>query len=183
MNGLILVNNNIEDGETIIPRDLLIRAGINVTLVSLTNSLNIKTAYNLNIKADKSIKDINLDNFDFLIIPGGSWVYNSLNTNHKLVEKVKNIINNFNKRNKLIAAICAAPVFLNELLENKKFTCYKGFEQYINGIYTAKGVELTNNIITAGSVSYAYEFSFEIIKYLYNDNKVLELKKEILYNY
>ncbi|NLL69006.1 MAG: DJ-1/PfpI family protein, partial [Acholeplasmataceae bacterium] len=48
MKGLIIIGNNIEDGEAILTRDLLIRAGLKIDLVSIyTNTLDITTAYNL----------------------------------------------------------------------------------------------------------------------------------------
>jgi len=180
MKGLLLLNNDVEDIEAIGTRDLLIRAGFNITTFTLEDDLEIQTAHGLKIKADELIKNIHADNFDFLILPGGKHVSKW----SKIKTKLDNLIIKFNSDKKLIAAICAAPLFLNNLglLKNKKYTIFPPLEINVIGNYDKnKRIIQDENIITAKSVSATFEFVFEICKYLKSEDDVLKLKNNIVY--
>jgi protein deglycase len=64
-NGLLVLSHHVEDGEALTTRALLIRAGLNVTTITFEKTLEITTAFNLEIKADKFAKDVDLDAYDF----------------------------------------------------------------------------------------------------------------------
>ncbi len=120
---LIVAHNEFEDTELIATRDVLLRKGIDVDLISLTNSIDLISAYNLKIKADDIIKNIlsNLDKYDALFLPGGSGVKNIDNT-----KEIDEIINHFYVEEKIIGSICAAPILLAKrgVLKNKNATCF-----------------------------------------------------------
>lgn len=66
MKGLMIIGNNIEDGEALLTRDLLLRAGLKLDLVSIYKSnRKIKTAYGLNIQADYAVNEVELFEYDF----------------------------------------------------------------------------------------------------------------------
>lgn len=177
--GLMILNNKVEDVESLATKALLTRAGYNITTATLENNLTITTQYNLEVKVDYYLKDIDPTNFDFLIIPGGGHVFNWLNN-----DLIKNIITKFNNDNKLIAAICAAPLFLNELglLKSLKFTAFPDVSNDIDGIYQKDlKVVQTANFITSRSAGTVYDFVFEIIKYLDGTAKLQQLKNDIVY--
>ena len=162
MKGIILLANHFEDTEALVTIDLLRRAGITVDMVSIEKSVDLVTQYNLKIKAEFTVDQLNLNDYSFLIIPGGKAV------------------NHFAKKNQLIATICAAPSVVGKLgyLKNKEFTCFPGFEEYVvDGIYLPnKNVVVSNNYITAKAAGATFDFAKEIIKYLTNEktaNKVI----------
>lgn len=161
--GLILLHSGFEDVEAIATIDILRRAKIDLDLVSLDNN-DLVTQTGINLKSEKIYKDVNLKDYDFLVIPGGGAVFKYL---HKRNE-VSEIIKVFAKSNKLIATICAAPSLVGKLgyFEDKKFTCFPGCESGISGKYTGKGVEVVDNFITAKSMAYTIDFALEIVKYL-----------------
>lgn len=181
MKGLMIINNKVEDGEALFTKALLKRAGYIVDSATLENTTNIVTAYDQRISVDYLIKDINASDYDFLIIPGGGHVFNWQDNLAELLP----IINAFNNQNKLIAAICAGPLFLKDtkILDNKKFTIFPGLEENIkNGIYQKMAKVVTDeNIITARSAGVIYDFVFAIINYYNDKEKIEKLKKSIVY--
>lgn len=177
--GLLLINNGVEDVEALATRALLVRHGYLITTFSV-ESKEIFTAYNLKVNVDKLINEINYEEYDFLILPGGKHIFNILGK----YESLNELISNFNNSEKLIGAICAAPLLLNELniLVDKPFTSFPDVSKDIKGIYIkdAKAVK-TGNIVTSRSAGTVYDFVFEIIKALENEKIVANLMENIVY--
>lgn len=172
MKGLILLANHFEDVEAICTIDMLRRAKIELDLVSITGSLELITQSNLKITAEKKIENVNLDDYSFVILPGGKAVFET----HLESQITNSVIEKFYKENKLIGAICAAPMVLSKYLENKDYTCFPSCEENIKGNYTSSKVEVVGNIITSKAAGTTFEFSYEIIKYLQGEelaNKVI----------
>ena len=166
MKGIILLANHFEDTEALVTIDLLRRAGITVDMVSIEKSVDLVTQYNLKIKAEFTVDQLNLNDYSFLIIPGGKAVI----LTHLSSKITEDVVNHFAKKNQLIATICAAPSAVGKLgyLKNKEFTCFPGFEEYVvDGIYLPnKNVVVSNNYITAKAAGVTFDFAKEIIKYL-----------------
>ena len=178
--GLMIYSNNMEDGEAILTRDLLTRAGIHIDTVSSIKK-EVKTAYGVSVFADYELSEISLNEYEFLIIPGGKYVGEIVNQD----VNIKALIMEFHEANKYIAAICAAPRFLGQLglLDDKKFTCFPSSE-----IDMKKGIYLKNEkavidgkIITGRSVGAVVEFSALIIETLISKNAANKVIKEIIY--
>lgn len=163
----MIIRDGFEDVEAIAPYDILIRAGVEVDLIGPTNVMNpIKTGRGLNLKLDKSWNAFyhHYEEYDAIIIPGGNkGVSNILKE-----DNLDNILHYFNDNNKLIASICAGPTILAKagILKNRRFTCYKGFEVGIDGIYTGAEIELDGNILTARSMLYSIQFGLKIVEIL-----------------
>ena len=180
MKGIILLANNFEDAEAIVTIDLLKRAGLSVTTVSVYQDLHVKSKYGLNLTCEKLIKDVKESDYDFLIIPGGAAVMFHLENNDTL-----NIVKQFEQSKKLIAAICAAPSILGKLglLDNEEFVCFPSFEEYMpKGIYLENAKAVTsNNHITSKAAGTVFYFAYEIIKYLISEEKAKEIFYEVYY--
>ena len=178
--GLMVFSNNMEDAEAIFTRDLLQRAGFKIDTVSFVKK-EIVTAYGLTVIADYSASDISLDEYEFLILPGGKYV-------EEIIDKdtqIKDLVEWFNKENKWIAAICAAPRFLGQLglLEGKKFTCFPSCEIDVkNGIYQKNEKAVRDGkIITGRSVGAVVEFCSLIIESVLSCETVKKIIQEIIY--
>lgn len=176
--GIILIANYFEDTEAIATVDVLKRSGIVVDFVSLEETLEITTQYQLKIICDKLLDEIDIKKYDFLIIPGGRAVMRELVNR----EDVRDIIHHFAKGGKLVATICAAPLLLGELgyLVEKNYTCFPGCEKTIvGGKKKLAGVVVDENLITAKSMAYSIEFALTIIEYLLGKEKRKEIKRMI----
>lgn len=178
MKGLILITNYFEDVEAICTVDILRRAGLICDYVSLNSSLDNFTQSNLLIKCDKLIKDVKLDDYDFLIIPGGKAVMNDLKNRREVSE----IINCFAKKNKLVASICAAPYLVGRLgyFDGGTYTCFPGCNEGIEkGKLVNKGVVVYKNFVTSKAMGYSVDFSLAIIEYLLGKDVRKQIDKSI----
>ena len=165
MKVLILYADGFEDVEALATRDVLVRAKIDVMDVKINESEQLVTSsHKVSISGFKSIKNINVDEFNAIILPGGSRGVNNLLNSNEVIELVKE----FHNKNKLVCAICAAPMVLDKagILENKKFTCYPSCEVGLKGIYTGEEVVVLDRMITARSMLYSIPFGLAIIEKL-----------------
>lgn len=165
MKGVILLDNYFEDTEALSTIDVLRRGGIDILKVNMSNNEVLETQFGHKLIVDTFYKDVNFDEFDFLIIPGGKAVMNSLFNDSRVYECIKK----FDDKKKLIATICAAPSLIRDYLTGLDYTCYPSFDRFINGNYKGVGVVRSKNYITAKSMYFSIEFGLEIVKYLTNN--------------
>ena len=175
MKAIIIVNNGLEECEALLTYDLLYRAGIETDLVGLSEE--IVSSHDVVFKAHRLLDDVNPDDYDCLVLPGGM----PGTTNLENDQRVQNIIDLFVKEDKYIAAICAAPSILihKGLLENNKFVCFPGFE---SGLVPADTKAIQDGkFITGKGLGAAFEFAYLIIKNLVSEDKAKEVLNKIQY--
>ena len=165
MKGLMILADGFEDTEALTTRDVLTRAGIEIITASISNSLEVESSFGIKVQANVLLKKIkNLDEFETIILPGGGRGTRNLHA----CEFLKAYLDYFVLHDKLICAICAAPSVLGKYgyLDNKKFTCFVGFDRGIAGIFTGNEIEQDGNIITGRSMMYSISFALQIVEYL-----------------
>ncbi|QWB95819.1 DJ-1/PfpI family protein [Mycoplasmatota bacterium] len=181
MRGLIIFSNDMEDVEALATRALLIRSGYQIDSLTFNKTKNVKTAFGLDILADYLKDDIDVNTYDFLIIPGGKYVDLTVDDDNQ----VKSLAKAFNANNKLICAICAGPRFLGQakLLNGVKYTAYTGSETDMpKGIYYPHKKVVTDGLfITARGAGVVYDFVYEIVRYFSGKEAAQKLLKNILY--
>ena len=181
MKGIMLFANEFEDIEALGTLDLLRRAKIAVDTVSITGDNIILTQSKVKVVADKLVEEINLDEYDFLIIPGGAAVMKT----HLDSEITASVVKYFGDKNALIACICAAPSVVGQMgyLQGKEFTCFPSFENFVEGgIYKPEEkVVVSGNIITSKACGTTMEFGYEIIKYLKSEVIANHIMETIFY--
>lgn len=181
MKGLMVLHNQMEDAEAIGTRALLERADVQIVTATFNRDKRVKMAYGVIVEADIFSREIQVEEYAFLIIPGGKYVSEVLLTD----VNVKSLIKDFYKANKLIAAICAGPMFLGELgiLKGKNYTIFPGCEKevYQGNLKQELKAITDGNIITGRSVGAIFEFSYEIIKYIKGKEKADSFLKGIYY--
>lgn len=112
----------------------------------------------------KILSEINVDDVDLFVIPGGDP--DNINKKQELYDFIRKL----NDQEKLIGAICYAPIHLARagILKGKKFTTsmpvdeYKEFE---DAHFVNQNVVVDGNIITGKGVGYI-DFAIEIGKLL-----------------
>ncbi|MEG2339057.1 MAG: DJ-1/PfpI family protein [Clostridium sp.] len=176
----VFIAEGFEDIEAVTSIDVLRRAGAEVELVSIMDSLAVKGAWGITINCDSMFTDVNFDNGDMVVMPGGGVGYENL-SKHTGVHLV---LKKYNEENKWIGAICAAPMVLGEigLLNGRRATCYPGCEEGLLGAnYTAERVTVDGNIITGRGPLAAGDFTLGLVKVLFGEEKVSSLKEEMIY--
>lgn len=160
MNYLFL-DNGFEEIEALTTVDLLRRANVEVTTVSVTGQPMVLGAHNIAVEADGVFDDIDFADAEMLILPGGP---SHLGDHHGLCE----LLVAHDAAGKMIAAICAAPAILGKLgiLQGKQATCYPGFESALSESYVGGLVVESKNVITAKGPGLSADFAFCIIEHL-----------------
>ena len=175
----VFLAEGFEEIEALTPVDVLRRAGLSVQTVSVMDEQIVAGAHGVPVLADKMFAEINPEDAEMILLPGGLPGATNLDAHEGLGQ----MIQDFAKEEKPLAAICAAPlVFGNRgLLQGKKATCYPGFETYLQGAeYTAALVEKDGNFITGKGPGAAMEFAFAIVEKYCGIDKVNELKQGMM---
>jgi protease I len=162
---MIIAHNGFRDEEYKEPRAIFDKNGIKVTVASSSLEL-AKGMLGAKVKPDINYKDIKVDDYDAVVFVGGVGAQEYWNDS-----KAQQIAKDSVTKNKLLAAICIAPVTLANagVLEGKKSTVFsseKGFLKAKGANYTGKNVEVDGKIITADGPTSAKDFGDAIIKAL-----------------
>lgn len=172
--------DGFEEIEAIEPLDILRRGGVNVQTVSIMDTLYVKSAHEIVVKADISIDDVKCDDMDMVILPGGAG--------HELLDAsndVHAVLNYAVAHNKYIAAICASPSILGkkQLLNGKKATCFPGFEKYCYGAeITGEKAVSDGLIITGKGAGAASDFGFTLLSILKDKDTADNLRHVMQYD-
>ena len=170
-----------EEIEAISIIDVLRRAELNVLAVSMNENLEVTGSHGIKVIADKHFSDINYELIDMIILPGGMPGAANLNDHLGLREQILN----FNESNKLLGAICAAPLVFGNLgiLKNVNATCYPGFENQLHGaIVTHENVEVCDHIVTAKGAGVAIDFALKIVEIMKGIKTANNLAEKMIVN-
>jgi 4-methyl-5(b-hydroxyethyl)-thiazole monophosphate biosynthesis len=178
-NVIVFLADGFEEIEGLTVVDLLRRAGIKVTTVSIKEEKEIMGAHQIQVMADVTLSQADFDGVDMLVLPGGMPGTLHLGECKVVTEKCVE----FFKAGKEVAAICAAPSVLGDLgiLEGKRCTCYPGFEDRLKGIVSTNPVEADGNVTTSRGMGTAIPFALKLIEKLINAEKAEEIKDSIIY--
>ncbi len=179
MQAVCFFATGFEEVEAIATCNLLKRAGIGVTMVGL-DSLMVESARGITIQMDCCLSDWE-PSADCLILPGGLPGSDHLHDSTTL----KRIVQAHHHANKLIAALCAAPVVILDkwgMLSGKTVTCYTDLKTALSeGCYLDADVVRCGNIITSRGVGTVLEFGLTIIDTLCGPDTAATVKHTIGY--
>lgn len=161
---IVFLAEGFEEIEAISIIDVLRRAEISVSTVSVGDKKEVKGAHDVPVIADKLFDEVDFSNYHMLVLPGGMPGAKNLNEH----DGVKNQIKEFEK-DKQIGAICAAPMVLGNmgLLKGKRATCFPGFEaELIEAKITDDAVTVDGNITTGKGPAFAMQFALQLVETL-----------------
>ncbi|MBN1803077.1 MAG: type 1 glutamine amidotransferase [Candidatus Lokiarchaeota archaeon] len=161
-----IATDGYEDLELHYPRIRLIEAGYNVELIGLTNR-EIKGKWGYPFLPDLSIEKADTNDYDGIIIPGGTKNPDYLRRDQKVLEFVRKI----NEQGKLIGAICHAGWVLisAKIVKSRKATSYFAIkDDMINAgvIFEDNAVVIDKNLITSRTPEDLPEFMKATLKFL-----------------
>jgi len=172
-----------EEIEAVSIIDVLRRAEIEVLVTSLDENSLVKGANGITLKADFEMKDIDSNEIDMIVLPGG-W-----DGTHALAddENVQRILKEMDAKGKNIGAICAAPFALNKAgVLKKNYTCYPSVEDDIkkDGYQGDNSMVVEDeNVITSRGPATAICFALEIVRKLKGEDMYEMLKGGLLATY
>lgn len=161
----LLLADGFEEIEALTPVDILRRAGFKVVTYSINGDLCVCGAHNIMVDADDVIENINYDDVEAVILPGGMPGADNLEN----CREVQELLAYADQKGLLMCAICAAPKVFGKFgyLNGKKATCFPGFEENLLGASaTGDRVTVDGNIITSKGMGTAMDFALAILEYL-----------------
>jgi protease I len=143
---LIVATDGYEDSELLEPRKRLLAAGAEVVLASL-DTKEIKGDKGALIRPDVVVDDIDADDFDALLLPGGVANPDKLRMNDTVV----NLVNDFDDAGKPIGAICHGPWLLVEadIVQGRTVT---GWPSIRTDLENAGGDVVDEEAVTDGNI-------------------------------
>jgi len=165
MKALILSADNFEDSELLVPYYRLKEAGVEVVVASLSRGA-ITGKHGYEVAVDKTISEVNPDDFAILVLPGGA-APGVVRQDPKALE----IARSFFARGKLVAAICHGPQILISagLLQGRHATCYKSVADELKeggALYEDREVVVDANLVTSRQPADLPAFMRETMKQL-----------------
>lgn len=148
MKALLISADNFEDSELLLPYYRLKEAGVEVAVASLKR-MAIKGKHGYEVMVDKTLDEVNPDDYAILILPGGA-APGVLRKEPKALE----IARIFFARGKPVAAICHGPQILVSagLLQGRHATCYKSVADELKeagALYEDREVVVDGNLVTS----------------------------------
>lgn len=159
--------------------DVLRRAELDVRVVSVTGNLLVTGAHQVKIAADVLFDQVNYEEMDAIVLPGGMPGASNLNAH----EGLKKQILKFDQEKKQLAAICAAPLVYGNLgiLEGKQAVCYPGFESQLKGARVLSDpVAESGHVITGRGPGAVLQFALKIVERIVSVEKAELLAKQLL---
>nr|WP_156921265.1 type 1 glutamine amidotransferase domain-containing protein [Acholeplasma granularum] len=146
---LTIVSNDYDDLEFHYPLIRLTEAGAKVTIAGEETNKVYHGKYGLQTKSEISFKDVDITEYDALIIPGG-WAPDYL----RRLPEVLNFVKYLNEHKKVIGVICHAGWVLSSahILKGVKMTSTPGIKDdlmYAGAIWMDEPVVVYNHIVTA----------------------------------
>ena len=162
---MIIASDGFRDEELLEPKEILEDSGIEVKIASTSLSM-AKGMLGAKVKPDMLLKDVKVEDFLAIIFVGGIGAsqYWDDPLAHQIAQEAIS-------KNRILAAICIAPVTLAKagVLKGKRATVWSSEASQLKSAganYTARPVEKDGNIITASGPFAAREFAEEILKAL-----------------
>ena len=170
----VFLAKGFEELEALAPVDVLRRAGVEVKTVGVTGR-RVSGSHGISVNCDITISEATFEGLDGIILPGGM----PGTTNLEADKTVQKFIDYAVENNKIIGAICAAPMILGHkgLLRGKNAVCFTGFEKELTGAHVLDRPAVRDgNIVTGWGAGGAMDFA---LAYLAAISENEELAKKI----
>ena len=158
----IFLADGFEEIEGLTVVDIMRRAKIDVETISITGQKQINGAHKIIVEADRLFEE----------------------TDFSEHEGLRNLIGEFDKKKKYLAAICAAPSILSELgiLKGRKACAYPSFEEGLDCAQVVHEAAVTDGHVTTGrGMGAAIPFALKLTELLCGTEKANEIAESIVY--
>ncbi len=169
-----------EEIEALAVVDVCRRLGLSIDMVSVTEDKAVEGSHRIVVNMDKTFSEVNFDEYDMLLLPGGGEGTRNLEVHQALMAQ----IDAFYAAGKYIGAICAAPSIFGHrgILRGRRACSYPDFESHLEGaVVTAGPVEIDGNVITSRGMGTAIDFALAVAGLFVEQEKVDGLARGIVY--
>lgn len=172
---LIILHPGFEEIEAVTPIDLLVRAGVDVTVAGLQHAGLITGKSGLSIQAEVALDALDGQSFDAVILPGGPGI-NDLRNHPTVCRRLQEQAS----AGRLIGCICAAPLLLLDagLINNLRYTAFPATAEELPDA-TNCPVVTDGHFVTSRGAGTAHEFGLALIEQLMGKAKSAEIADSI----
>ena len=182
----VLLADGYEEGESLFVVDILRRAGIKADSVSIEGEM-VRGCHDIYVKADRLISDVDYDEYDMVVIPGGMPGAANL----KDCKAVTDWVRKFAEEDRYVAAICAGPMVLKEagISAGRTLTSYpadKYRDMFADANYVDDAADMEELVVVDGKLitsrgpATTFPFAYKLVEVLGGDAE--KLKAGMLYN-
>ncbi|MCD6477913.1 MAG: DJ-1/PfpI family protein [Candidatus Aenigmarchaeota archaeon] len=162
---MVIAPSGFRDEELLEPKKVFEDLGASVTVAS-EGVDSAKGMLGVVVSVDEDVKDVDIDDYDALVFPGGSGASVYFHD-----DEILNLVKEAYEKGKVIGAICIAPSILANagILEGKHVTSFPSEKDNLEAhgaIYTGADVEQDGKIITCSGPHAATEFGLKIAEVL-----------------
>lgn len=178
----VFLADGFEDIEGLTVVDLLRRADIQVTTVSIKDEKAVTTSHGVSLLTDTVFSETDFEDADMLVLPGGKRGTENLRHDAALAE----LLRKHYAAGRWVAAICAAPTVLSGLgfLKGRKATSYPTVLSMLDCRETSEEPVVTDgNVITSRGMGTSTDFSLQIISVLVSPEKAREIADQVVYRH
>ena len=158
---LVILAHGFEEIEVVTPVDLLRRAGVEVTLAALSDSIHVTGRNGLTLHADTTLSAVANRDFDCLFLPGGPGT-----AELRADPRVRAGVLRYSAAGRWLAAICAAPIVLQDagLLAGKRYTAHASVARELPHIMADQRVVVDGQMVTSRGAGTAVDFGLVLVE-------------------
>ena len=175
---LVILFDKVEELEAVAPIDILRRAGVDVTTASLHEELQVVGRSGIAMDCDEIFDEVRGAFYDAIILPGGPGT-----SEHLGFEPLLKALKDQHDAGRLVAAICAAPLLLEEagILEGRKCTAHTSVIGKLKNCDSSALVVTDGNVITSRGAGTAVEFALAVLEQLEGPESAAEVAASICF--
>jgi 4-methyl-5(b-hydroxyethyl)-thiazole monophosphate biosynthesis len=176
----VFLADGFEDIEGLAVVDLLRRAKIDTKTVSIKDTKEVTASHGVTLFTDQTFAQTDFGDAQLLVLPGGLRGTQNLRAFTPLCD----LLQEFDRSERKIAAICAAPSIFGELgiLRGRKATSYPSFMDKLDGAVLSEDRVVTDgHVTTSRGMGTALDFGLSLIAQLCGEQKAKEIAGQIVY--
>jgi len=173
---LAILPEGFEELEAVAPIDLLRRAGAEVTVAALGETIHVTGRNALTMHADTTLATVGERLFDLLFLPGGPGV-----AHLRADSRVRATVLRHHEAGRWLAAICAAPTVLHDagLLAGRRYTAHFSVAGELLAILADERVVADGKLLTSRGAGTAIDFGLLLVEKLVSAEKSREVSRSI----
>ena len=157
----IILGKGFEETEAVAPGDVLRRAQIPMQYAGIGGRL-VEGAHGITVQADITVEEMDLQNMDMIVLPGGMGGVESIEASPAAMAAVEYAL----KHDRYVSAICAAPTILGKRgwIDGRHAVCYPGMEGQMGKaiVHPEKEAVVDGKLITGRAPGAAIEFGLQL---------------------
>lgn len=176
----VFFGTGYEEIEALTVVDILRRADVETTMVSITEERIVTGSHSISAEMDTVLSEVDFNSTDVIVLPGGMPGTKNLEACGALMEQVDAFI----AQDKIVAAICAAPSILGHrgFLKGRKACSFPNFESHLEGAEVMdQPAVIDGNIVTGRGMGAAVPFALAILEKLQGKEAAEKMAANIMY--